>query len=115
MDVADHLRLSQGEEVAVVQQVLGRVLETLPANVSFLHAVGADRRAHCSVNDGNSILENLFQRMLVGCSHIYMMSFICWAVHPRAHRSTASYQGSPLVSPLQLESFRRGFRPGLCP
>src|ERR1700738_3947065 len=101
MNVADHLRLSQGEEITVVEQVLGRVFEALPADVSFLHAVGADRRAHRSVDDGNSTVENLFQRMLLGCSHFHLMSFLGCAVHSRNRRSTASDQGSPLVSTLQ--------------
>ena len=70
MDVADHLRLRQREEVTVVQQVLLRVLEALPADVRFRHAVGADRRAHRSVDDGNATLEDLFKRMLVEFSHV---------------------------------------------
>ena len=69
MDVADHLRLGQREEVAVVQQVLRRVLEALSTDVRFRHAVGADRRAHRSVDDGDAIFENLFKRMLVEFSH----------------------------------------------
>src|SRR3981081_3542026 len=76
MDVADHLRLRKGEEVAVVQQILGCALEAFAADVGFLHAVGADGRAHRSVDDGDSIFENLFQRMSVGCSHFHLMSLI---------------------------------------
>ena len=74
MDVADHLRLRQREEVAVVQQVLRRVLEALPADVRFRHAIGADRRAHRSVDDGDATLEDLFKRMLVGFRHVSPMS-----------------------------------------
>ncbi len=75
MDVADHVRLGEGEEVTVVQQVLGGVFEALAADVGFLHAVGADGRAHRSVDDGDAGFEDLFQRMLLGCLHFYSMSF----------------------------------------
>ena len=64
MDVADHLRLGEGEEVAVVEQVLGRVFEALAADVGFGHAVGADGGAHRSVDDGDAGFEDLFERML---------------------------------------------------
>ena len=70
MNIADHLRLSQREKVAVVQQVLRRVLEALAADVRFRHAIGADGRAHRSIDDGDAALENLFKRMLIGCSHL---------------------------------------------
>ncbi len=59
MDIADHLRLSQREEVAIVQQVFCRVLETVASDIRFLHAIGADRRAHRPVNDGDPALEDL--------------------------------------------------------
>ena len=55
MDVANHIRLSQREEVPVVQQILRRILEALPADVSFRHAIGADRRTHRSIDDRDSI------------------------------------------------------------
>src|ERR1700730_14362597 len=74
MDVTDHIRLSQGEEVTIVQQILRRVLEALPADVSFRHAIGADRRAHRPIDDGDSTLEDLLKRMLVGCSHFSLMA-----------------------------------------
>ena len=63
MDVADHRRLGQREEIAVVQQVLLRVLEALAADVGFRHPVGADGRAHRAVDDGDALLEDLLQRM----------------------------------------------------
>src|ERR1700761_422077 len=65
MDVTDHLRLSQGEEVAVIEEIFLRVLEALPADVRFRHAVSADRRAHRTVDDGDSTLEYLLKRMLL--------------------------------------------------
>ena len=55
VDVADHLRLREREEVAVVEQVLLRVLEALAADVRLLHAVGADGRAHRAVDDGDAL------------------------------------------------------------
>ena len=69
VDVADHLWLREGEEIAVVEQVLRRVLEALAANVGFRHAVGADGGAHRSIDDGDAALENLLQRMLVSFCH----------------------------------------------
>ncbi len=65
MDVADHLRLGEREEVAVVEQVLGGVLEALAANVGFRHAVGADGGAHGAVDDGDAVFEDRFQGVLV--------------------------------------------------
>ena len=64
MNVADQLRLRQREQVAVVQQVLLRVLEALPANVRLFHPVGADGRPRRSINDGDAAFEDLFERML---------------------------------------------------
>jgi hypothetical protein len=69
MDVTDHVRLRQGEKVAIVQQVLGRVLEAVPTDVGFLHTVGADGGAHRSIDDGDSIFEDLLQRMLMVVRH----------------------------------------------
>ena len=66
MDVTDHVRLGQRKQVPIVEQVLGRVLKAVPANVRFLHAVGADRRAHRPIDDGDSTFEDLEQRMLGG-------------------------------------------------
>ena len=55
VDVADHLRLREREEVAVVQQVLLRICEALAADVRLLHAVGTDRRPHRPVDDGDAL------------------------------------------------------------
>ena len=65
VDVADHLRLREREEIAVVQQILLRVLEALAADVGLVHAVGADGRAHRAVDDGDAVLEQLLERMRV--------------------------------------------------
>ncbi len=69
MNIADHLRLSEGEEIAVVQQIFRRVLESLAANVRFRHSIGADRGAHRTVNDGDSTLDDLLKRMLASYGH----------------------------------------------
>src|SRR6185503_949288 len=57
VDVADYLRLGQREQIAVVQQVLLRVREAVPADVGFLHVVAADGRAHGPVDDRDAFLE----------------------------------------------------------
>src|SRR5580692_5165239 len=75
MNVANHFWLSQREEVAVVQQALGRILKALPADVRFRHPISADGRAHRSIDDGNPTLEDLFQRMLMGSRHVLLMTF----------------------------------------
>jgi hypothetical protein len=56
MDVANHFWLRQREQVTIVQKALRRVLESLPSDVRFRHPIGADRRAHGSVDDSDSIL-----------------------------------------------------------
>ncbi len=66
VDVTDHLRLRQREEVAVVEQILRRVLEALAADVRFLHAVGADGRAHRAVDDDDAVLKEFFEGMKIG-------------------------------------------------
>ena len=66
VDVADHLRLRQREEIAVVEQILLRVLEALAADVRLRHAVGADGRAHRAVDDGDAFVEQLLERVIVG-------------------------------------------------
>ncbi len=60
MNIADHLWLRQREKVPVVQQILFRIFEAIPTDVGFLHAVGTNGGTHRSINDGDTILENLF-------------------------------------------------------
>src|SRR5260370_6807096 len=74
MNIADHFWLGQREEVAVVQQALCRVPKALPEDVRFRHSISADGRAHRSIDDGNSTLEDLFQRMLAGSRHVFLMT-----------------------------------------
>ena len=69
MNVADHFWLGQREEVTIVEQAFRRVLETVPTDVGFGHAIGAYGRPHGSVDDSDTIFEDLFQRMLVEFSH----------------------------------------------
>src|SRR6185312_2563736 len=76
VNIADHLRLREREEVAVIEKVLLSVLESLAAHVGFVLAVGADGRAHRAVNNGNAVGEYLGERMLAGSRHTYLMSSI---------------------------------------
>jgi len=55
MDVADHAWLSQREKVTVVQQILLRVLEVFATDVRFGHTVRTNRRAHGTINDGDTV------------------------------------------------------------
>ncbi len=73
MDVADHFWLGQREQVAVVQEALRRVFESLSSDIRFLHAIGTNRRAHRSIDDGDATVEDLSKRMLVGLGHIPLM------------------------------------------
>jgi hypothetical protein len=75
VNIADHLRLRQRKEIAVVQQILRRVLEPLPANIRFLHPIGADRRAHRSIDDGNTAFQYLLQGMGVVANHIFLVVY----------------------------------------
>ncbi len=69
MYVADDLGLSQREQVTIIQKALFCILESLTANVGFLHPIGADGRTHRSIDDGNAIFEDLSQRMTLGLIH----------------------------------------------
>src|SRR5580658_949895 len=98
MYVADHRRLREREEIAIVQQVLLRVLEALAANIGFFHAVGANGRTHRSVDNGDSALENLLESMLVIRRHGEFLkkfrqgaSWHCWP-HCAIQMQTALYQ-----------------------
>ena len=68
VNVANHLRLRERKQVAVIEQVLLRVGKALAAHVRLLHPVGADGRAHCAVNDGDALGEQAFQQFGVGGS-----------------------------------------------
>ena len=74
MNIADHFWLGQREEIAVVQQALCRVPKAVAADVRFRHSISADGRAHRSIDDGNPTLEDLFQRMLAGSRHVFLMT-----------------------------------------
>ena len=72
MDVADHRRLGEREEVAVVEEVLGGVLEAVRTDIGLGHAVGADGGAHGAVDDGDSVFEDGFEGVGSGPVHVYL-------------------------------------------
>ena len=74
MDVANHFWLRQREQVTIVQKALRCVLESFPSDIRFRHAVGPDGRTHSSVDDRDSILQDLFERMLVDFLHVFLMT-----------------------------------------
>ncbi len=96
MDVADHRGLRERKEVAVVEEVLGRVLEALAADVGFLHPVGADGGAHGAVDDGDAGGEDLFQRMLWGLDHVYWMALS--VALTQSLEDTESYADVPILA-----------------
>ncbi len=59
VDVADHVRLREREEVPVVEQILRRAFEPLAANVRFGHPVRANGRAHRAIDDGDAPSQEL--------------------------------------------------------
>jgi len=73
MNVAEHLQLRQRKNVAVVLQILDRVLEALPAKVRPRHPVSANADARHSSDDSNAALEDSFKRMLMSSGHIFPM------------------------------------------
>ena len=59
VDVADLGRTGEGVDIAVVLEVLGRVLEALAAHVLLGEVVSADRRAHGAVENGDALPQRL--------------------------------------------------------
>ena len=59
MNIADHLRLGQRKEIAVIEQALGGVLEALATNIRLAHSIGADGSAHRAIDDGDAVLQDL--------------------------------------------------------
>ena len=59
MDVADHLRLCQGEEVAIIQQIFARISKPLAPDISLCHAVGANGGTHRAIDDGDTLLQDV--------------------------------------------------------
>jgi hypothetical protein len=47
-------------------------LKRSPRISGFRHAVGADRRAHRPIDDGDAALEDLFKGMLGGFHHVFL-------------------------------------------
>ena len=60
VNVANHLRLGEREDVTVVQQILLRIFEAFTTDVGFSHAIGADGRAHRAVDDGDAVSKQVF-------------------------------------------------------
>jgi hypothetical protein len=63
VDVADHRRLGQREQIAVVQQVFAGLAEPFAANVGLGHPIGADGRAHGAVDDRDALCEHILKGM----------------------------------------------------
>ena len=61
VDLFDHGRLGEAEEVVVALQIVGKVLETLAAEVGLGQAVGLHHRAHGPVEHGDAPREELAQ------------------------------------------------------
>jgi len=74
MDIADHFWPGQRKQITIVQKALGRVLESFSSDIRFRHAIAADGRAHRPVDNGNSTVEDLFQRVIVHCLHVSLMT-----------------------------------------
>src|SRR5690349_12295569 len=74
MDVSNHPWLGQREKIAVVKKAFLCVLESFAADVALFHPIGADRRPHRPVNDGDAMFEDLFQGMNSALIHILNLS-----------------------------------------
>ena len=57
MNVADDLRVSEREDVAIVEDVLFAIGETFSARLLFTQSVSADRRAHGAIENENAFLQ----------------------------------------------------------
>src|SRR5689334_13306007 len=77
MNVADHFGLRQSEQVAVVYKAFLSVFKSLATNVGLGHPIGADRRPHRSINDGDAVFENFFERMMFTLFHVLSPSWKC--------------------------------------
>ena len=75
MDIADDRGLRESEQVAVIEQVLLRVLEALAADADFVHPVGAQGGACRAVDDGDAAFKELRERMVEDVSHFFSMVY----------------------------------------
>src|SRR6185369_8666982 len=66
VDVADHVGPRQAEQLAVVFQVLGVILEALPAVVALGQPEPLDHRAHCAVENRDALREQARQGLATG-------------------------------------------------
>src|SRR5262249_37282773 len=76
----------------------------------FLHPVSADRRAHRPVNDGNPVLKDFFEEMMLGLFHDYSMVLCSLGF---GLESTFPTQGSiyysdwsNVISPFAIQDYR---------
>ena len=115
VDVHDHLRLGEGEEVAVVEEILGGVLEAVAAHVGFGHAVGANGRAHRAVDDGDAFFEDLVKGVLR--VHLFFFTLKSTDVLERAsmhcYQNTRESLGTPPPPSKSESTSDKGVRSGL--
>ncbi len=81
MNVANQLRLRQRKQIAVVEQVFLRVLESLAANLRLFHPVGADGRPRRAIDDGDAASQHRFQRVIGRLSHFFPMVYALHLQH----------------------------------
>ena len=65
MDVADRAGLRERIKVAVVLEILFRILEPLAANLGLAQSVGADSRAHRAVKDDDAFAERALKKFKI--------------------------------------------------
>ncbi len=51
MDLSDHMRARECEQIPRAHERVGMILEALPAVIFFGKAIGLDHRAHAAVED----------------------------------------------------------------
>ena len=61
MDVANFRRPRERVDIAVILQILGRILEPRSAGILFVQLITADRRAHGPIHDRDAFSEELAQ------------------------------------------------------
>ena len=55
MNVCNHIGPCQRQQIAIIQQVLVRILKALAANVRLRQAIAANRGAHRAIEHENAI------------------------------------------------------------
>src|SRR5258706_144592 len=85
VDLADHLRARDGEEVVVAAQVLAEILEALAAELRFREVVALDHRAHGAVEHEDALLEGILERGKSGRACGYRLVPVSPPPKPRRH------------------------------